>query len=314
MIIEHIGVVGLGQMGAPIAAFLLKADYKVCGFDIVPEKAEALAPLGLTPARSPKESAAGAELVILSLRNWAEVASVAEGEGGILEGAQAGLIIADCSTVPPAKSRAMAGRLAERGIHWMDVPVSGAANQAREGNMVFMVGGERTIFEAIKPVFDQVGKKTVYVGKSGDAVMLKTVVNHVLFLNQAAAIEGLVLGKKAGLDPEILLDVLVSGAAGSDLLAARGRDMLAGDFSAKGALWIAAKDLALSLQSAGELGVALPMGGLYQQLLAGAQSRGWDQEDATVVMRLYEELAGIGADRPSATAPPGEDGAPDASD
>lgn len=293
MTIKTIGIIGLGQMGSPIATFILKAGYDVTGFDVVPERMAALVPLGLKPARSPREAATGADLVVLSLRSWADVTSVVEGEGGILEAIHEGQIIADCSTVPPAESRAMAKRLAEKGVHWMDVPVSGAANQAREGNMVFMVGGEKKVFEAIKPVFDKVGKKTVYAGKSGDAVMMKTVVNHVLFLTQAAAIEGLVLGRKAGLDSEVLLDVLVSGAAGSDLLKARGKDMLAGNFAAKGALWIAAKDLALALQSAKELGVALPMGGLYQQLLISAQNRGWDQEDATVVMRIYEELAGM---------------------
>jgi 3-hydroxyisobutyrate dehydrogenase-like beta-hydroxyacid dehydrogenase len=293
MAIRRIGTIGLGQMGGPIATFLLKAGYAVTGFDVVPEKMAALAPLGLKPAHSPGEAAAGADLVVLSLRSWADVTSAVEGKGGILEATHEGQIIADCSTVPPAESRAMAARLAKRGLHWMDVPVSGAANQAREGNMVFMVGGEKTIFEAIKPVFDKVGKKTVYVGKNGDAVMMKTVVNHVLFLNQAAAIEGLVLGMKAGLDPQILLDVLVSGAAESDLLKQRGKDMLAGNFAAKGALWIAAKDLGLALQSAKELGVALPMGGLYQQLLISAMNRGWDQEDATAVMRIYEELAGM---------------------
>ncbi len=161
MKIEKIGVIGLGQMGSPIATFILKAGYDVTGFDVVPERMAALAPLGLKPARSPRDAATGADLVILSLRNWADVTSVVEGEGGVLEGTHEGQIIADCSTVPPAESRAMAERLAKKGVHWMDVPVSGAANQAREGNMVFMAGGEKKIFDAIKPVFDKVGKKTV---------------------------------------------------------------------------------------------------------------------------------------------------------
>jgi 3-hydroxyisobutyrate dehydrogenase-like beta-hydroxyacid dehydrogenase len=293
MPIKRIGIIGLGQMGGPIATFILRAGYDATGFDLVEEKVSALVPLGLRPARSPREAASGADLVILSLRSWADVRSVVDGEAGILSGVHPGQIIADCSTVPPSESRAMAERMAKQGVVWMDVPISGAASQAREGNMVFMVGGDRTSFEQIKPVFDRVGKKTVYVGPSGSAAMLKTVVNHVLFLNQAAAIEGLVLGRKAGLDPEILLDVLKSGAAQSDLITARGKDMLAGNYSAKGALWIAVKDLALSLQSARELGVVLPMAGLYQQLLISAQNRGWDQEDATVVMRIYEELAGM---------------------
>jgi len=293
MSIRKIAIVGLGQMGTPIATFVLRAGYDTAGFDVVAEKMKVLAPLGLRPARSPGEAASDADLVILSLPSWAHVTAVVEGKDGILSASHAGQIIADCSTVPPLESRAMAARLAEKGIVWMDVPISGAANQAREGNMVFMVGGDRGSFETIKPVFDKIGKKTVYVGPSGSGAMLKTVVNHVLFLNQAAAIEGMVLGRKAGLDPAILFDVLVTGAAESDLIKARGKDMLAGNFAAKGALWIAAKDLGLSLQSAKDLGVALPMGGLYQQLLASAQSRGWDQEDATVVMRIYEELAGI---------------------
>jgi len=159
--------------------------------------------------------------------------------------------------------------------------------------MVFMAGGEREVFAEVKPVLDRLGKKTVYVGKNGHAAMLKLVVNHILFLNQAAAIEGLVLGVKAGLDPETLLDVITSGAAASDLILARGRDMLAGNFEPKGPVDLAVKDLGLSLQSAQRLGVMLPMGGLYHQFLLKAHYNGWDRRDATVVMKVYEELAGI---------------------
>lgn len=159
--------------------------------------------------------------------------------------------------------------------------------------MVFMAGGKKSIFKKVKPVLDRVGKKTVYVGKNGDAAMLKLVVNQTLFLNQAAAIEGLVLGLKAGLDPDVMLDVLISGAAGSDLIAARGSDMLMGNFKAKGPVWLSVKDLGLALESARRLGVALPMAGLYQQLLLNAHYAGWDEKDATVVMKIYEHLAGI---------------------
>ena len=188
---------------------------------------------------------------------------------------------------------AMAQKLAKKGVHWMDVPVSGAANQARLGNMVFMVGGKKTVFNKVKPVLDQVGKKTVHAGKNGDAAMLKLVVNLVLFLNQAAAIEGMTMALKAGLDTDVLWDTLVSGAAGSDVINARGQDMLAGDFKAKGALWIGIKDLDLALDAGKELGVMLPVGGLYRQFMLHAFQRGWGQEDCTVVLRIYEELAGI---------------------
>ena len=293
MNIKRIAVIGLGAMGTPITGFLLKAGYEVSGFDIDGKKMSNLARLGLKPAGSPKEAAAEAELIILSLRNWAIVLEVVEGKEGILEVLRKDQIIVDTSTVPPLETKAMAGRLAKKGIEWMDIPISGAANQAREGNMVFMAGGKRSVFEKVKTVLDKVGKKTVYIGKNGDAAMLKLVVNQTLFLNQAAAIEGLVLGLKAGLDPDTMLEVLVSGAAGSDLIRTRGRDMLMDNFEAKGPVWLAVKDLGLALESAKRLGVALPMAGLYQQLLLNAHYSGWDQWDATVVMKTYKQLAGI---------------------
>jgi len=181
--------------------------------------------------------------------------------------------------------------LATKGVEWMDVPISGSSAQARVGNMVFMAGGKKAVFEKIKPVLERIGKKTVYAGKSGGGATMKLVINHTLYLNQAAAIEGLVLGLKAGLDPDILLEVITSGAASSDLLLARGKDMLKGNFSPKGPVVLANKDLALSLETARQFGVVLPLGALYQQLLLKAHYNGWDREDATVVMRIYQELA-----------------------
>jgi 3-hydroxyisobutyrate dehydrogenase-like beta-hydroxyacid dehydrogenase len=293
MAIRSIAVIGLGEMGTPIAGFLLKAGYEVKGYDTREKQMSALIPFGLKPASSPKNAAAGVDMVLLSLPNWDIVQEVVEGKEGILEAVHQNQIIIDCTTVPPHKTKIMAEKLAGKGIHWMDVPVSGAATQAKEGNMVFMAGGEKDVFDQVKPVLDKVGKKTVYVGKHGDAAMLKLTVNLVLFLNQAAAVEGLTLGLGAGLDPEVLYDVLVSGAAGSDLIKTRGKDMLAGNFTPRGALWIGVKDLGLALDAAKKAGVVCPMAGLYQQMLLGAHHRGWDDRDATVVMRLYEELAGI---------------------
>lgn len=292
MAIDKIGFIGLGAMGTPMTTFLLKAGYDVTGFDVEKKRMSALKKLGLKPAKSAREAAKGKDLVMMSLPNWDIVEAVVEGKDGISGVLRKGQIVADTTTVPPSATVGMAQRMAKKGVFWMDVPVSGAANQAKLGNMVFMVGGKKTAFSQIKPVLDQVGKKTVYVGKSGDAAMLKLVVNHTLFLNQAAAVEGLTLGLKAGLDPEVLWDTLISGAAGSDVIKARGQDMLAGDFKPKGALWISIKDLNLALDSAKELGVTLPMGGLYKQFMLGAYHRGWEKKDATVVMRLYEELAG----------------------
>ena len=293
MEIKEISVIGLGLMGTPIATLLMKAGFPVKGFDIVKKQVANLVPLGLKTAHSPKEATRGAGLVILSLPNWNAVLEAVEGKDGVAAGAQKGLIVLDTSTSPPWESRAMGERLAKKEIEWMDVPISGSSTQARMGNMVFMAGGKRSVFERIKPVLDRIGKKSVYAGRMGDGATLKLVINHTLYLNQAAAIEGLVLGMKAGLRPDVLFDVITSGAASSDLLISRGRDMLSGIFSPKGPVIIANKDLALSMETAKRLGVTLPVGALYQQLLLKAHYNGWDREDATAVMKIYEELAGL---------------------
>ncbi|MHB8566083.1 MAG: NAD(P)-dependent oxidoreductase [Nitrososphaerales archaeon] len=293
MSIRTIAVVGLGLMGTPLSTLLIKAGYQVIGYDVVEKQIANLVPLGLKPSRSPGTAAEAADIVILSLPNWNVVKQVVEGREGVLSGAKKGQIIMDMSTSPPVESREMAERLEKLGIEWMDVPISGSSAQAKVGNMVFMVGGKKESFEIVKPILDAIGKKTVYVGKNGDGAMLKLVVNHTLMLNQAAAIEGMVLGLKAGLDPNIMFDVLSSGAASSDLIIARGMDMLSDNFSPKGQLTIGVKDLALSLESAKQLGVVLPMGALYHQFILRAHYQGWDDKDATVVMKVYEEMAGM---------------------
>lgn len=290
---DNIAVIGLGLMGTPLVTLLLKAGYRVTGCDIVETRASALVPLGMAAANSPRDAAAGAWLTLLSLPNWDAVLQVVEGPEGILAGAGPGQIVVDTGTSPPRETAAMAAKMSEKGIDWLDVPISGSSAQAREGNMVFMAGGRREAFEKIKPVLDKIGKKTVYVGKNGAGAMLKLVVNHILYLNEAAAIEGLVLGMKAGLDPEIMYDAIVSGAASSDLIASRGKEMLAGRFEPKGPVGVAVKDMGLILEMAGHLGVMLPLGGLYQQFLLEARHRGWEREDATAVMKIYEQLAGI---------------------
>jgi 2-hydroxymethylglutarate dehydrogenase len=293
MVIKTIAVIGLGMMGTPISALLLKAGYSVTGYDIVKKAMADLVPLGMNAAASPKSAVKNAELIILSLANWKILQEVVAGKDGIMDAVRKGQIIADMSTSPPEGTIAMAKAMAAKGVDWMDIPISGSSAQARVGNMVFMAGGKKSVFNKVKPVLDRIGKKSVYAGKNGDGAMLKLVVNLILYLNEAAAVEGLALGMKAGLDPDVMLDVITTGAASSDLIMARGKDMLAGRFVPKGQVSVAVKDMGLIAERAKQLGVMLPVGGLYQQLLLQAQYRGWDQEDATAVLKIYEQWAGI---------------------
>ena len=290
--VSKVCLIGLGQMGTPIANRLLKGGYHVKGYDASKEQVTRLIPLGLKPAKSAREAAKRADLILLSLPNWEIVKDVVEGKAGILPVLRKGQIIADMSTVAPWETASMAKRLSRMGVHWMDVPVSGSAAEAREGDLVLMAGGPRSVFKKIKPVLDKVGRKTVHVGKNGQGSMLKLIVNHTLFINQAAAVEGLTLARKSGIDPDLVYDVMISGAARSSLIVQRGQDMLRHDFKGKGALAIAAKDIGLCLENARRLGAAAPMAALYQQFLLSALRRGWEDRDATSVMRIFEELAG----------------------
>jgi 3-hydroxyisobutyrate dehydrogenase-like beta-hydroxyacid dehydrogenase len=270
---------------------MLQSGYKVKGFDVIEEKMRQLAPIGLKPSRSPKDAASGVDLIVLSLQTWDIVKDVTLGTKGILASKNPGKIIMDTSTVPPAESRSMAEQLSVKGIDWLDVPISGSSAQLKDGNAVFMAAGKKAVFHKIKPVLEKIGKKAVYVGPNGDGAMLKIVVNTILYLNQAAAIEGFVLGLKAGLNPDVMFEVVSSGAAGSDLISARGLDMLTGNFEPKGALGI--KSLDFALENAERLGVILPMASLYRQFMLQAFYNGWGGNDGTAVMTVYEQLAGI---------------------
>ena len=288
---KNIAVIGLGLMGTPISTRLIQAGYSVTGFDILKKQMTRLVPLGLKATGSPKEAARGADLILLSLSSWEAVLEAVEGKEGIVHGAKKGQIIIDMSTSPPWESRGLGERLAKRGLHWMDIPISGSSVQAGVGNILFMAGGGKSIFNRVKPVLDRIGKKTVYVGPSGHGATLKVAINHTLHINHAAAIEGMVLGLKAGLDPDILYEVMSSGGASSDQLATRGREMVMGKFPLRSSIAVANKDTGLSLEMGNRLGVPLPVGALYKQFLLNAHYKGWDQEDATIVMKIYEELA-----------------------
>src|SRR5512133_26985 len=160
--IKRIAVIGLGMMGTPLAALLLKAGYAVTGYDVVKKQMTDLVPQGMQPAASPRQAVKDAELVILSLANWKILEEVVAGKAGILEGLRRGQIVADMSTSPPEGTIAMAKSMAARGVEWMDIPISGSSAQARVGNMVFMAGGKKSVYNKVRPVLERIGKKTVY--------------------------------------------------------------------------------------------------------------------------------------------------------
>jgi 3-hydroxyisobutyrate dehydrogenase-like beta-hydroxyacid dehydrogenase len=292
MIIKTVAVMDLGSYGGAFAASLLKLGYQVTGFDPMGKKISDLVPLGLKPAGSPREAAETAELIILSLPTWDKVREAVEGQQGILATGRHGQVVIDTSPAAPWETKAMADRLASKGIDWMDASTSGTSAQARSGDIVFMAAGKESAFQKVKPVLDGIGKKTIYAGKNGDAAMLKLVVNITVHLNQAAAIEGFVMALKAGLNPDVVYEAMASGTAASTIIETRGRDMLQGNFEEKkGELTTKYYDLAL--EGGKRLGVMLPLTALFREFVHQALHNGWGECDNMVVMRVYEQMAGM---------------------
>ncbi len=290
----RVGVVGLGVMGGAFAGHLLDAGFEVAGYDPMEEMHKKFEGKNLRRASSPADAAGGAQLVMTSLPNYGVVEKAVTGPEGVFEGAEKGAVIADMSTVPPKFAASMAEKAGERGFSWLDTPVSGVGKQAAVKDLVVMSAGPKDAYDLAKPVFDAIGKKTIYVSeKNGLAAQLKLVVNLVLFINMAGAAEGLTLGLKAGIPADVMLDTLCSGAAGSNVLDVRGKDMLADNFPPSGPIWIVLKDLACAIESAKDLDVPVPLGGLLEHFYMMQRSKGRQDEDGSSIFRIYKELANI---------------------
>jgi 3-hydroxyisobutyrate dehydrogenase-like beta-hydroxyacid dehydrogenase len=181
-----------------------------------------------------------------------------------------------------------------KGFSWLDSPVSGVGKQAAVKDLVVMSSGPKAAFDQARPAFDAIGKKTIYVGEeNGHAAQLKLVVNLVLFINMAGAAEGMTLGLKAGISPEVMLETLCAGAAGSNVLDVRGKDMLADNYPPSGPIWIVLKDLECAIQSAKDMDVPVPLGGFLEQLYMSQRSKGRQEEDGSSIFRIYKELANL---------------------
>ena len=289
-----VGVVGLGVMGGAFSGHMLDAGMEVAGYDPLDAMYGKFEGKNLRRASSPADAADGADLVMTSLPNYRVVEEAVTGEGGVLEGISSGGVIADMSTVPPKFSKEMAEKAGEKGVSWLDCPVSGVGKQAAVKDLVVMAAGPRDAYDKAKPAFDAIGKKTIFVSEeNGLAAQLKLVVNLVLFINIAGACEGLTLGLKAGIPEDVMLETLCSGAAGSNVLEVRGKDMLAGNFPESGPIWIVLKDLECAIDSAKDLDVPVPLGGLLEHLYMAQRSKGRQHEDGSSIFRIYQELANI---------------------
>jgi 3-hydroxyisobutyrate dehydrogenase-like beta-hydroxyacid dehydrogenase len=284
-----VGFLGLGTMGAPMAANVLARGHALAVWNRTAARAAPLVERGARLAASPADAAAGAEVVIAMLADPAAVDAVL---GAALEGVAAGAVVVDCSTVDPATARRLDERVRARGAQFVDAPVSGTRKPAVDGALLVLAGGPEEAIERARPVLEAMGRVRV-VGGVGQGTATKLVLNGLGAHMLTGLCAMLTLGVKHGLSARTLLDVIQAGAFSSPLFATKGERILARDFSADFTLALMLKDQELVLEAARGLGYAMPTERAIRDVLQAAVAQGIGGDDLAGLVQLFESWAGV---------------------
>ena len=289
---EKVGFIGLGLMGKPMTRNLLKAGYELTVHNRSRGAVDELAREGAASGGGPKEVAAASDITITMLPGPEEIRRVVAGEGGALEGASEGSLLVDMSTSSPLLARELDALAREKGISALDAPVSGGDVGAQQGTLSIMAGGTEEDFLRAKPLFEAMGKTIVHVGHAGAGQTVKACNQVVVALTIEAVSEALVLGSKAGAEPEKILDALGGGLASNKVMEVKREKFLAHDFTPGGKADSQHKDLGIALQTAREYGVALPLTAAVDQMYAALKARGGGNLDHSALLTLLEDMSG----------------------
>ena len=278
-------------MGSRQAANLRRAGFEVTVFNRTRERADAwAAEHDGQVAATPREVAERSETVITMVVDGPQVEEMLLGEDGAVHGAQPGTLFVDMSTIGPADTRRIAGELVERGHRFVDAPVTGSAPKAEDGTLTIMAGGSEEDVQRATPLFEAMGELIVHVGELGMGQQAKVISNAVAATNCATLAQGLVVGRRTGVDLEALLKVMGAGAAASQMLNLKGKPMLEHDFTPLFKLDHMLKDVVLCLQEAREAGVGFPSAALAGELYAAGAGRGLGEQDFAAVLEIVEAL------------------------
>ncbi len=285
------GFVGLGIMGRPMALKLLRGGHALHVWTRRPVSMEPVLEAGATGHDSAAAVARASEVVISMVADAPDVEQVALGLNGVADGASPGLTFVDMSTISPAAARSIAARLAARGIDMLDAPVSGGEAGAVKGTLSIMVGGDAAVFERVKPLFACMGQAITLVGGSGAGQVAKACNQIVTAMAVEAVAEAFNFARKAGVDPARVREALLGGFAYSRILEHHGARMLARDFKPGFKAWMHQKDLRIVMESAHQLGVALPGAAVAAQMFNAMVGAGLGEEDSVAMLKLLERLS-----------------------
>ena len=291
---EPVGFVGLGIMGARMAACLARAGHEVAVYNRTAEKAEAfVAEHGGRVAETPRAAAEGAAVVITMVVDGSQVEQVLLGDDGAVHGAAPGTLFVDMSTIAPADARRIGTTLAERGLAFVDAPVSGSAPKAEDGTLTIMAGGSEADVARARPFFDAMGEVILHVGDLGQGQTVKVISNSVGATNCATLAQALVVGKATGVDLPSLVSVLGASSGASYMVTLKAEPMLEHDYTPLFRLEHMLKDVSICLSESEAAGAPFPAAALAHELYAAAMGRGLGDQDFAAVLEAAEGLAGI---------------------
>ena len=288
-----LGYIGLGAMGGRVAKRLLDAGHTVVGYNRTKSKAQWLLDAGMQWGESPRTVAATADVVFTMVTNTAALHEVFHGPEGILAGLNKNSVYVDMSTISPAASRHLASQVAAKGAHMLDSPVSGSVITLEQGKLSLMVGGDVSIFEQVKPILQSIGPTVNYVGKNGQAVLMKVAINLNLQVQFMGFCEGLLLAVKGGVPVETALEVMLNSVIASPSLKYRTPFILDMPEEAWFNVNMMQKDMLLAEELGRELDVALPTVAIGNQMLTAARAMGLAQQDFAIVYKVLARMADV---------------------
>lgn len=285
-----IGIIGTGLLGSAIATRLLKTGYSITAYNRTKEKARLLETLGASIEESPKKVAEMSDLVIVIVKDVGSVESVSFGNNGVVFGKHDGLVVSNMSTINPISSKKIAQRYLQHNIPMIESPVMGGPTLAEKGRLVVMIGGKRNDYERFRTVFDSIAEKTFFLGVNGTANAMKLAMNLQISLLALSISEGIMLSKKAGLDPLLFLDVLNSTYFKTGMSVLKGPKMARGLFEPSFFLSMMQKDLDEIDYTANEFKANLPAAKLARKMYRNAAREGFGEIDYTGIMAYLEKI------------------------
>ena len=286
-----LGFIGLGIMGRPMCANLIKKGHELVVYDMNLNAVEEMVALGAKAAESSADVARQCQTIITMVQNSPQVRAVALGKNGIVEGAKKGTVLIDMSSIDPTESRAISEELAKNEIQMLDAPVSGGQPKAIDGTISIMVGGPKELFEKYYDVLMCMGGSAVYVGKIGAGNVAKLANQIIVAVNIAAVAEALTMANKIGTDPELVYQAIRGGLAGSTVLDAKAPMMMDRNFNPGFRIELHIKDLNNALAAAHAVDAAVPLTGLVMEMMQSLKADGCVKEDHSALVKFYEKIS-----------------------